>query len=452
MAVVNASGKFRARFERLFEFLKSIKLVDTHEHLLPRSHVAQLAQTPRGPGVNLYALWRHSYFPSINHLTEFRPPMSFQLWWESAQADFTPARATSFYRYQLSAFKDLYHRDFAHLSALEAAHLDEQIFLNYQRDDWVDQVVTRHANIEYMFIDPHWCYGEIRRYYDFQVMVFRVQHLIQGGFHISEFQGEAPLAGKAINPYEYAQQNHIPVKSFEDYLAVVEHMVHSAQQAGAVCLKHALAYYRDLDFPRTEKTEAARAFGRPRSDLTALEIRAFQNYLMWYVTELSAQYGLPLQIHTGPGRLPGTNPLQLVNLIEGNPQARFIILHGGYPWIEEIAALVLRFPHNVWVDSCWLPLISDHLAIRAFQEWLDVIPADRIMWGGDCLHAEGIYGAVRLTQTVLARCLAERVEEGTLDEGDAGFIGRQILRDSALGLFPQLQAHKGQAQPSANQE
>lgn len=450
MAVVNSSRKFRTRYERILHFLKSIKLVDTHEHLLPRSHLAQLVQTARGPGVNLYALWRHSYFPSINHLTEYDPAMPFPLWWENVQADFRTARATSFYRYQLSAFQDLYQQDFAHLSAREAAQLDEQIYVNYQTEDWVPKVVTQQANIEYMFIDPHWCYGEVQRYYDFQVQVFRVQHLIQSGFHITEFQGAAPLAGKAINPYEYAQQNHIPLSDFDDYLAVVEHMVRSAKRVGVVCLKHALAYYRDLNFPKTEKTEAACAFGRARSDLSALEVRNFQNYLMWYLTDLSAKYGLPMQIHTGPGCIPGTNPMQLVDLIEANPHTHFILLHGGYPWVQEIAALVLRFPHNVWVDSCWLPLISDHLAVRAIQEWLDVIPANRIMWGGDCLHVEGIYGAVRLTQAVLARCLVERVEEGALDEADADFIGRQILRDSALALFPQLQVNQTLARPAGN--
>jgi hypothetical protein len=54
---------------------------------------------------------------------------------------------------------------------------------------------------------------------------------------------------------------------------------------------------------------------------------------------------------------------------------------------------VTRYATRVWVDSVWLPTISFTAAKRAYHEWLEVMPADRIMWGADANHAEGIYGA-----------------------------------------------------------
>jgi hypothetical protein len=78
------------------------------------------------------------------------------------------------------------------------------------------------------------------------------------------------------------------------------------------------------------------------------------------------------------------------------------------------------------------------MARRAFHEWLDVMPSNRILWGADCHHAEGIYGATELTRRCLAEVLAERVEAGDLAEQDARRIGRQVLRDNALALFPRL--------------
>ncbi len=60
------------------------------------------------------------------------------------------------------------------------------------------------------------------------------------------------------------------------------------------------------------------------------------------------------------------------------------------------------------------------------------------MWGTDCNHAEGIYGATEFTRRCLAEVLAERRERGELTEEHARRIGKQILRDNALTLFPQL--------------
>jgi hypothetical protein len=79
------------------------------------------------------------------------------------------------------------------------------------------------------------------------------------------------------------------------------------------------------------------------------------------------------------------------------------------------------------------------MAKRAFHEWLEAFPSDRIMWGADTVHAEGIYAATVLTRQCLAEVLAEKVERGELKEAQALHIGRQIMRDNALKLFPTLQ-------------
>src|SRR5262249_54656631 len=156
------------------------------------------------------------------------------------------------------------------------------------------------------------------------------------------------------------------------------------------------------------------------------------------LAELSARYDLPFQIHTGHGKLQGSNPLLLVDLIEANPRTRFILFHGGYPWVGETGAILLRHSSHVWVDSVWLPTISPTMARRALHEWLEVMPSDRLMWGADCNHAEGIYGATVTTRRVLAEVLAEKVERGELPAEHALRIGRQVLRDNALKLFPRL--------------
>jgi len=127
----------------------------------------------------------------------------------------------------------------------------------------------------------------------------------------------------------------------------------------------------------------------------------------------------------------------LVDVIEANPQTKFILFHGGYPWVEETGAIAMKY-RNVWIDSCWLPTLSYTIARRAYQEWLDAVPSDRIMWGADAVDAESIYAATEFTRQCLAEALAEKVERGELQERHAIRIGHQIMRENALKLFPKL--------------
>lgn len=263
------------------------------------------------------------------------------------------------------------------------------------------------------------------------------------GFNSAEFEkgshaGE--IDGPLDDPYVFARKRGIPVNSLDDYLALLDQLFSEAKENDAVCLKSELAYARSLDFEKVSKERAARVFGRPRSELTPQEIKEFEDFVMWRLAELSAKYELPFQIHTGDALIQGSNPMLLVNLIDGNPKTKFILFHGGYPWVGETGAIAMRYPTRVWIDSVWLPTLSYYTAKRAFHEWLDVVPSNHIMWGGDGKSAEDVYGATEVMRRCWAEVLAEKVDRGDLSEESALQIGRQILRENALELFPQLKA------------
>ena len=435
-----------ATYQRIKSFLDSVPIIDTHDHLRPFDQLPSYVETERGRGINLYGLWARSYYsPHYGRLTPWKPGEPFAEWWSRAKHDFDDARALSQYRYLALAFQDLYGIDFDIITDEQAAWLDQRIFENYRDQKWQYQVITERANIELMLNDRHWAPLDSKLYHPFEVIIFNVRGLING-FHPSEFKEPA------YDPYRFGRERGLKVESLDDYLLVVERAFQAVKEHGAVGLK--LATRRSLRFENVEKQRAARAFGRPRNELSADEIRDFENFMMWRLVELSAKYDLPFQIHTGGHQLQRANPLLLVDLIQANPRTKFILFHGGYPWVSETAAIAFRLmrttaPHlpNVWLDSCWLPLLSYTMAKRAFHEWLDVVPSDRIMWGADAEYAEGIYGSTEFSLRCLAEVLAERVIGGQLREEDARKIGRNILRDNALKLFPQLKErlwkHKG---------
>jgi hypothetical protein len=372
--------------------------------------------------------------------------MKFDDWWARAKGDFADARAATFYRYQAVAIHDLYGVDFDRITDEQARDLDARVYRNYLDRRWLYEVITEKANIELMFNDPYWARYDLRTDYPFGVFVLNVTPLVHG-HHPSEFKS------KFDDPYAFAHERGLDVRSLDDYLAVLDRLFGEAKGKGAACLKTTLAYERTLEFARVPKERAAQAFGKKRSELSDEDAKAFEDFIMWQLVALSAKHDLPVQIHTGDARLQGSNPMLLVDLIQANPRTKFILFHGGYPWVGETAAIVMRHAAHVWVDAVWLPTISDHTARRAFHEWLDVMPSNRIMWGADCTHAEGIYGATEMTRRCLAEVLAERVDRGELAEEDARRIGRQVLRDNALALFPQLKERlwkgKGKLAPDA---
>ncbi len=420
-------------YRRLKAYLDSVPAIDTHDHLWPFDKLPGYLETEHGKGMSLAGVWQNSYYRWINPLTPWKAGMKFDDWWARAKHDFADARATTFYRYQLPAFQDLYGVDFDRITDAQARELDKRIYRNYLDRRWLYEVVTERANIELMFNDPYWDRLGFRTDYPFEVIVFNVTQLVRG-FHPSEFPKPED------DPYRFAKEHKVEVKSLDDYLALLDRLFRGAKKKGAVCLKTTLAYQRTLLFEKVPKERAARAFGRPRSELSEEQVKDFEDFIMWQLVRLSAEHGLPFQIHTGDARIQGSNPMLLVDLIVANPKTKFILFHGGYPWVGETGAIVMRHGAHVWVDSVWLPTISYTMAKRAFHEWLEVMPSSRILWGADCNHAEGIYGATEMTRRCIAEVLAEKVDQGDLIEEHARRIGRQILRDNALALFPQLES------------
>src|SRR5262249_51903912 len=126
------------------------------------------------------------------------------------------------------------------------------------------------------------------------------------------------------------------------YLTVLNRLFQKAKAAGAVCLKSTLAYQRTLRFEDVPKARAEQVFGHSRATLSPQDIKDFEDFIMWRLVELSATYELPFQIHTGHARIQGSNPMNLVDLIAANPRTKFILFHGGFPWIGETGVILMR--------------------------------------------------------------------------------------------------------------
>lgn len=426
----------RSTLARLRGRLDKIIAVDTHSHLRSFRYFQESSAVQGGFGLqNILAV---SYLGA----PPWQPGGSFD-WWRAAQPGYERMRAASSYRYVLPAYHDLYDVDFETISPDRARRLNDKIKDNYRSEKWVYEVVMQRAGIELMLIDTYWNPLRCERYYSFMVPVLRIDPLLLGThpdqYAASRLYGKFanPYMQRECSPYAFAEEHGLKIRTLDDYLTVVDAIFRSAVQHGAVSVKNAMAYLRTIRFEEVPRPRAEKAFGKRPGELTPGEQKDFEDFMFGYVAKLSARYSLPFQIHTGWGQLQGSNPILLADLIEANPGTKFVLFHGVYPWVGETGAIAKRYS-NVWIDSVWMPVIDYTMARLAYQEWLDAVPSDRILWGSDEQTPEGVYGATQTTRRCLAEALAEKVQRGELREEHALRLGQQILRENALGLFPRL--------------
>lgn len=109
---------------------------------------------------------------------------------------------------------------------------------------------------------------------------------------------------------------------------------------------------------------------------------------------LAESLDVPVGIHMGPGnagdpylgeryRARDSNPLALEDVLVRHPRLRLYIMHAGYPFIDELRALMYTHP-QVYVDIAAIVSGEPRPAFYRFlQELVDAGFGDRILFGSD---------------------------------------------------------------------
>lgn len=230
-------------------------------------------------------------------------------------------------------------------------------------------------------------------------------------------------------------------------------------QGAVVGVKIPLAYKRPILFEKTSFSEAEDSFNeiykmrlfkrievppkgskRVPADVGAEKLLPLQDYLVHLIIQEAERRRLPIQIHTGlqegnENMVTHSKPTNLVNLFMEYKDALFDIFHGGWPYSSELGAIAKNF-RNVHIDMCWMHIISDSRSRSALSEWLDEVPANKIMgFGGDYAFIEGTYGHAVMAKENIARVLASKVDEGTFSLEEAKKYATWLLRENPMRLF-----------------
>lgn len=247
---------------------------------------------------------------------------------------------------------------------------------------------------------------------------------------------------------ELEDQFNTSCSSLAKYESAVRAYIEDAVGKGAKGLKFGIAYARDLSFEPNTQADAERVFNRiideghgsRDSALGYEERRPLMNYMVHRICEIAASLDIPVVFHSAMQasimhKADDARPLRLWNLPNRHRKTTFVLLHGGFPWMEDGALLAKHFP-NVYLDMTWTHIMSPDISTRALGEWIDLVPINKIMaFGGDYSVVEKVYGHLVLAKRSIATALARKVSLGDLSIERAHLWIQSILHDNAARIY-----------------
>ena len=412
--------------ERIISAVNEIRIIDTHEHLATEE---QRLQSPEK--IDFTHLFRHyakeDLISASNNsnkgLIELIYNSEFPLFdrWELLEPYYKAMRSTGYGRVPLIAARDLYGVSDINESTIEELTSKMR---EANKPGWYEHVLKEKAKIDLSILDMG--HNKFDKKFYRHVERFSQFALISSGSEIRDF----------------GSQYNTTINNMSDYLKVLREAFIAGVNSGMVGVKTGAAYVRILKFENVSKEKGEAVFTAllNNSQVSSEDIKAVQDYLMHRMLDLVDEFDLPMQIHTGlqagsGNVITNSNPTHLINLFFEYPDIDFILFHASYPYGGELGTLAKNFP-NVFIDMCWAYVISPSYSERYLHEWIETVPANKIMaFGGDYDFVEAVYAHSVMARQIIAKVLIEKVRTRYLTENEAINISKMFLRENALRIF-----------------
>ena len=410
--------------ERIAEYVDSLHIVDTHEHLLSPEELKR-----RG-AIDFMVLLTHYSADDIKSAgmsdNTFRLLLKDSLAvadkWKILKPYWEASSNTAYNRIALLAADRLYNVHDINGSTVK--ELSDKINRAY-KTEWISRVLDM-AKVDYVIqMNPGRTIKDKR---------FRDVIWFDGFISINSKEKITALA----------KQRNTDIRHLEDFTGLLDATFIAARKSGVIAVKSALAYSRTLYYENVSREKASEIFDMLMTDgsgnLPFEAVKPLQDYIMHRVLDLCRESGMPFIFHTGlqsgnGNQIENSKPTLLVNLFREYPQVNFILLHGGYPYGGELAATVKYF-RNVYLDMAWVYAISPSFGERYLHEWLETVPASKIMgFGGDYFNVENLYAHLLFARQVVASVLTSKVRDGYFTEDEAKSTARKILHDNAIRIY-----------------
>ncbi len=214
----------------------------------------------------------------------------------------------------------------------------------------------------------------------------------------------------------------------------------------AIAVKDQSAYGRRLDYDDVADEDAAPLFDKLVTDERSVsreERKAIQDNLFRRCLRRAGEMNLPVKLHTGYYAGFGGMPLarvrdnfsDLATLVRDFPETKFVLMHIGYPYQNELIALCKHYP-QVYADMCWAWIIDPTSSVAFLKHFITASPACKLFtFGGDYIPVELVPGHARVARRGIALALTQLVEERWLNESDVPALAERIMRGNAREVF-----------------
>jgi uncharacterized protein len=244
-----------------------------------------------------------------------------------------------------------------------------------------------------------------------------------------------------------------PPATLAEYLSrVVTPTLEKQRQGGAVAVKFEAAYLRSLTFDKVDRGFAERLYASKPSEYMyaanqPADYKLLQDFLFRYIASECGRLGMAVHIHTEAGAggyfdVAGANPLNLESVLDDPDlrKTRFVMLHGGWPFLGEITALLTK--PNAYLDFSAQDLArTPHALAHTLREWLEFVP-EKILFATDAYPyipemgwEESGWIAARTGRQALAIALTGMMRDGEITRARASELARMVLRDNARALY-----------------
>lgn len=259
-----------------------------------------------------------------------------------------------------------------------------------------------------------------------------------------------PLEERLRSDYLSAAGLQAVPPTLDEYLArLVTPTLERQKAQGAVAEKFEVAYLRGFDFAATPRAKAERIYAKwvGRNNPDPAEYKALQDFLFRYIAAECGRLGMAVHLHTMSGGggyfdIGRGNPILLESVVDdpGLRKTRFVMLHGGWPFVRETGSLLQK--PNVYLDFSQQSLTFPPRTMAVWlREWLETYP-DKVMFGTDGYPfseslgwEEATWIAAHNARLALGLALTGMWHDGEINRARAAEIAHMVLRGTAAKLY-----------------
>lgn len=414
------SDKFR---EELLEAMQEIRTIDCHSHTNLKSEYYKAG--PR----NLFNLMSY-YEREIGSATGkgsgelYAGATSDAERWERLKPVLDRTRNVSYWRHNIVMYREVFGFEDEDVTDDNWEKLNETIKSKSADPDWYHHITKDVCNIATQMRNIPW-------FQDWEPEYFTATLRMESALQLHDKNTRESLEKRLDRSFDSLQ-------SLKQGLA---DLTEEYQKRGSVGIKLAHAYGRTLASDNVPEDIAANIFAKALGggSLSADEVKQLQDHIIFFLAGMAGEMNQVFQIHTGVqgnwGVVPNSNPLHLIPLIHANKNTRFDLFHAGYPYSREMGMLG-KHASNVWLNMCWMYVITMEGSRQSLSEWIDLVPGDRILgFGSDVGWPEFIYGHLVMGRSCIADVLAQKVERDFLSKEVALDLVQKMFRDNAIKLY-----------------